>query len=262
MNKINRLKHPHNAIEVDAYNYSRDFELRLQPVLQSFFSVLDYVSSKIQIEHKLRILTKIEHSNLLRSQFVFRFADKFGLQKSEAINLASIFLLEGAKDSLNLVSDPKKSKSLLLKFGFTVQLLEHSQIFSPWHTEQNLLEFLDLTTNKQNTKERLLHYLSQLSIFTSTPKDPDELPVSLLLSPIEFINFSSVWLSRPELYQTSMCLTSSGKKILSKSENSSNVGYRENLGLLIDLHIRIAQELWHRCLPLDQADSAFLMELA
>ncbi len=245
MLNIHQLSSTNQSLVVEAYLYDRQYEEDLASKLEAFSSVLDLVAGKIQAEHQSRILTKIEHNSLVKSQLALKLGKAFKLDRNSSKVVAEAHLIYGARKVLKLVG--VNSEKTLSEYGFGP--LDEFQKFIDWPSAQNLIDFRNQQSS-QELNERILYYLCQLIVFTFTPKDPSESPDSLIVSPETFFNLSNIWASKPELYEVNLALSASGKKILYRDNESATPGFRTELGRLADLHLETANRFWELCQPI------------
>ena len=137
-------------------------------------------------------------------------------------------------------------ESILKRLGATHGELSNYKEFLNWQDSDNLSDLLDLSYSqgirlKEGNAARKLHYICQLSVFTSTPKDPDDYPRSLFVSPNEFFSRRVMWATNPMLWARNAFVTQSGKLIVSKVHNDFDLEFRRDLGSLADLHLKLAE---------------------
>jgi hypothetical protein len=235
---------------IDPLAYSTEFEIALLPKITLLQATLDHVAIQLQSTHQRRILTRLEHNTLAMSQLAFERSASFKLNHKERDAIASTFLLSAVRSALQMIVNPSRhvnSLDLVIKrlSNYHNQPEDFKQ-FRSWDDPQNISDFLDLSSSQElklqkGLQARKLHYLCQLSVFTSTPKSPDDYPLSVLVTPDEFFSLSTMWARKPRLWSHNAIVTQSGKLIISKANSGSENIFRRNLGLLADLHLELAR---------------------
>lgn len=240
--------------EVDALAYSVEFELALSAEIALLQSALDYVALQVQSTHQRRRLTRLEHRTLALSQLAFDREPVFGLSGSRRGSVARIFLVSGIEDALSMISADggEKRKTFdhaLMRLGNISAHLSGTRKFLRWNDPQNLSDLLkynpvhgvELQTGNEDRK---LHYLCQLSVYTSLPNSPDDYPVSLLVTPKDTFGLATMWARKPELWEQEVMVTESGRFVVSRSSNEVDVAFRRNLGSRAKLHLQLAQMIY------------------
>lgn len=240
---------------IDPLAYSLDFEQALFPQITLLQSTLDYVALQLQSTHQRRLLTRLEHNMFATASLAFEQGASFGLDLKQKSELASDFLIKAMRSALQMVipTDGRSSniehilKRLCTSYSDSKLSCELStKQYLTWDNSQNLSDLLDLNSNhglklQTGNQARKLHYLCQLSVFTSTPKKPDEYPLSVLVSAEEYFSLSTMWARKPALYTRNALITESGKLIICKVHDDSEIIFRKDLGLVADLHLQLAK---------------------
>lgn len=235
---------------IDPLAYSLEFEALLLPKITLFQATLDYVALQLQSSHQLRVLTRLEHSTLAASQLAFDRSESFGLSSKERESVSGAFLLGGVQSALKLIVNPSTHyhslEQAIKRLGGCAKNLDCYKQFLPWDDQQNLSDFLDLSCTQdlklqEGNKARKLHFLCQLSVFTSTPKHADDYPLSVLVRPDEYFSLSTMWARKPKLWSHNAILTQSGKLITCKPNPAGPSELRKDLGLLADLYLKLGR---------------------
>lgn len=239
-----------HSLTVDAYVYSNQFERGMADELAAYSCSLDMVADRIESQHQLRILTKIEHSHLIKSQLAYKLGKVFNLSEESAKIVAGCLLIEGSLRAKNIVSRIEPINTFLQEAGYRQSVMSLQSRYLPWHVTENLIEFIQHGINSELLRDKTLYYICQLIVFTYTPRDPSEVPNSLIVTPENYFNLSNMWACRPELYDTNLALSASGKKILLKQSNQPSLGFRKDLGCLAELHLNFADQIWQKLQPI------------
>lgn len=234
---------------LDPLAYSLEFEKALLPKITLLQATLDYVSLQLQSTHQRRLLTRLEHNIFAMAWLAFERGASFGLDLKEKSAVASAFLSKGLHSALQMIIpvDNRKNtlEAALKRLGGSCSELNIQNQFLPWDDTQNLSDLLDLGSINEiklrhGLAARKLHYICQLSVFTSTPKKPDDYPLSVLVTPEEYFSLSTMWARKPSLWNRNALVTESGKVVVSRIHADSETVFRRDLGLLADLHLELA----------------------